>query len=121
MENLNEDIAQEMRRAEDIFKTASELQRLELFLPSKLPEDAFEMWGSMTKMGKLTRLSDKKVGEAPKVTFNRFIQKKQDLYTKLRREYEKTHGFDYKNIDLENSTSQHVLDKKGNVIAPLMQ
>jgi hypothetical protein len=112
MENLNEDIAQEMRRAEDIFKTASELQRLELFLPSKLPEDAFEMWGSMTKMGKLTRLSDKKVG---------FIQKKRDLYTKLRREYEKTHGFDYKNIDLENSNSQHVLDKKGNKIAPLMQ
>lgn len=119
LKSLEGGAEQERVRAHDMFKMAQELDGLEVFLPNKLPEDAYLNWSTMTNYGKRLR-SGMKPGESPKVTFNRFIQQKRENFEKLKREFRNKYGFDFKDIDIRNSHSDYVLNNKGEILAPIM-
>ena len=120
MDTINEDISKELFRTQDMYTKAEYLKRLELFSPSRLPKDAYGLWDKLTKSGSLMQRM-RKPNESPKITFSRFIKKKREQYENLKDEFERLFGMDYKNVDLENSTSQNVVDKKGNTIAPIFE
>ena len=65
----------------------------------------------MTSNGTKLKTPIKKAGEVPKITFNRFIQKKRDDYTKKRKEFEEKYGYDYKLLDFNQSNIYHIVKK----------
>ena len=115
-----EDFRDEIMRAQDMHGMADRIDRLQVFLPHRMPANAYEMWSNLTDKGRRTRPGARReYDEAPKVTFNRFVQRKRDEYAKLRKEFMAKFGFDSNDIDLPHSTSNHIVDKHGEVIAPI--
>ena len=129
MNNFNEDIFSAIKNAADYviqtgpyetlasketrakFLAAQELKDLELYHPSRLPTDSFEMWKKMTSNGMKLNVPIKKPGEVPKVTFSRFIKRKNEYYEKKRKEFLEKYGYDYKLVDFDNSNSYSVVRK----------
>ena len=115
-----EDFRDETMRAQDMHGMAHRIDRLQVFMPHRMPANAYEMWSNLTDKGRRTRPGAKKeYDEAPKVTFNRFVQRKRDEFAKLRKEFMAKFGFDSNDIDVPNSNSNHIVNKHGELIAPI--
>jgi hypothetical protein len=100
-----------IKNVREEYYAAQELKRLELFHSSKLPDDSFEMWNKITDQGTRLKNKIKKFGESPKITFSRFIKKKRDEYETKRKAFAEKYGYDYNEVDFNNSSSQNIVKK----------
>jgi len=93
-----------IQEKEKMIDDAKEVERLEIFNPDKMPEQAYDLWLRMMKTGGgFTRFS--KPGESPKITFSRFLSKKRDEFTKKRKMFADKYGKDYRTLDIDASRS----------------
>jgi len=103
----------EETKTEDMYFAAEKLYRLEIFLPNNIPDDAEEMWNKLTNDGNMAVKFKKKINDSPKLMFNRMLSKKNDEYQKLKKEFQKEYGFDYKDIDIQHSSTTKIVKKQG--------
>ena len=98
-------------KTEKMYFDAQKLYRLEIFLPNNIPDDAEEMWKKLTNDGNMAVKFKKKINDSPKLMFNRMLSKKNDEYQKLKKEFQKEYGFDYKDIDIQHSSTTKIVKK----------
>ena len=100
-------------KTEKMYFDAEKLYRLEIFLPNNIPDDAEDMWNKLTNDGNMAVKFKKKINDSPKLMFNRMLSKKNDEYQKLKKEFQKEYGFDYKDIDIQHSSTTKIVKKQG--------
>lgn len=98
-------------KTEKMYFDAEKLYRLEIFLPNNIPDDAEGMWNKLTNDGNMAVKFKKKINDSPKLMFNRMLSKKNDEYQKLKKEFQKEYGFDYKDIDIQHSSTTKIVKK----------
>jgi hypothetical protein len=100
-------------KTEEMYFDAEKLYRLEIFLPNNIPDDAEVMWNKLTNDGNMAVKFKKKINDSPKLMFKRMLSKKNDEYQKLKKEFQKKYGFDYKDIDIQHSSTTKIVKKQG--------
>ena len=101
----------EETKTEEMYFAAQKLYRLEIFLPNNIPDDAEEMWKKLTNDGNMAVKFKKKINDSPKLMFNRMLSKKNNEYQKLKKEFQKEYGFDYRDIDMKHSSTTKIVKK----------
>lgn len=90
-----------------VLRDARDIERLEIFLPDHMPDDAYDLWFKMSAGGK--RFSQyARPNESPKVTYNRFVSKKREEYNKKRKQFRDMYGHDYKELDMQATQDMSV-------------
>lgn len=87
-----------IEKKEKMIDDANQVERLEIFNPDKMPEQAYDLWVRMMKAGGGFKKFSKP-GESPKIAFSRFLAKKRDEYTKKRKMFTDKYGRDYRTLD----------------------
>lgn len=117
MENFKEELSPAIIRAENMYRDAAYLNRINIFRSSQLPEDAYNLWSLLTKGG--TKLRTGRIpNESPKITFKRFIKRKSEEFDDKQQEFRNKYGFDWKDIDIDKSDTMGVKNHQGDIIAP---